>query len=153
MRARLAAAVALVALASSAPAGATSDEHPVGRTMDERCALARERVRVPFPDRWLRCTAEPAKGTEVDGWFWRHAPAGAVGQCVCDPGKVWWIVVHAGTDADPVPTGEVAARIAHEVGHAYSALAWTERDEAWVRLHEPFAEHWMRCVTTRTAPC
>lgn len=133
-------------------AAAASIDYPAGRPMAERCELARARVRVPFPSRWLRCTDVVPTGDQ-DGEFWRHAPAGAVGQCVCDPGKVWWIVVYAGTDRAPRPTQSVADTIAHEVGHAYSALAWDQPDEAWVRTHEPFADHWQRCVTTTWAPC
>lgn len=132
---------------------AASIDYPAGQPMAERCALARARVRVPFPERWLRCTDVVPQGQAEAGDFWRGAPAGAVGQCVCDPGRVWWIVVYAGPDRAPVPTQSVADTIAHEVGHAYSFLAWDQPDEAWVAHHEPFADHWQRCVTTTWAPC
>ncbi len=135
-RRRLVAAAALTAavLVPSSPAGAAT-------TPEARCAEAMSLVRVPklVP---VRCIPVPYPYGE--GWTVPEGEAGLYrhGACICGDGWVSHVEVYSGR-----PVAEVAFTIGHELGHAYAATT----GGPW--RSEAYADHWGRCVTTRTASC
>lgn len=150
-------------VARQRPEPASGETFPVGLSLQRRCALAKAMVRVPNP--WpVVCVANQwpndpnwTVGDDLDRMFSRS------GQILYhwDEGpdsKMWRpyrIEVYAGTDEHPMSLDFVAEMIGHEIGHGYSYLAFSFGDPSddWVWSHEPYMDHWGRCVSTRWAPC
>jgi hypothetical protein len=139
---RLLAALALVAAVVAVPAPAAPITFTVGLTPAQQCALARPRVHVPIPDHWnLTCHR-----SDWPGGSW-----GATTYTGWDKQEVARIDLHVSPNA----TVEVLAELmAHEVAHGYIAGAHrggADHDD-WVADHEPYVEHFARCLV-RTGPC
>lgn len=131
---RLLGALALVAalvIVPAPPAGSAST-----------CDQALAKVRVP---KLVEVRCIPGPWPFAEGWTTDGQDIGVyrTGMCVCGPGWASHVEVYANR-----PVEQVAFTIAHELGHAYAALAGS-----WAWNHEPFADHFARCVTTRTANC
>lgn len=111
-------------------------------TSQSTCDEAMRLVRVPKLIE-VRCVAVAwpyGEGWTTDG---QDLSTYRVGQCVCGEGWADHVEVYTGGRR----ANDVAFTIGHELGHAYAAVA----DGPW--QSEAYADHWARCVTTRTASC
>jgi hypothetical protein len=139
-------ALALALVAGSAGYGYHRDAAAItitlGLSPQRQCDLARPLVRLPAPPTPLECY----RSDHAVSWgFTEYTDERRV--------EATRTVVYL---IDGASTQAVAELIAHEWAHVYVSAVWRgngSTDDDWVAGHEPYVDHFARCVATRWAPC